>query len=219
MNPELLELLPWYANGTLSASERARVEALLRSDPSAAAELAWFESLRRKVQDDAPDVSDEIGLARTLQRIQANAALRIDAQRPKPAPAASSLGARVTAWLDRLRLTPAFALGLLVIMVQAGVILHLATPDRDYDQIRAVPGQATAAGALLRVNFKPQASESEIRLLLVSVQGSFEGGPGQLGDYYVRVASAGAAQAEQRLKAAPIVESVRPVDGVPARGQ
>ena len=218
MNPRLNELLPWYANGTLAASERAEVDALLRSDPHAGAELAWYESLQRKVHDDAPDVSDEIGMARTLQRIHADAALRIDTQRPRAVPAARSLGARLTGWLDSLRLTPAFAMAALVIMVQAGVIWRLATPDKDYDQMRALPGQATAAGAMLRVNFKPQASETEIRMLLVSVQGNLEGGPGQLGDYYVRIPAAGAEQAAQRFKAAPIVESVQPVDGVPARG-
>ena len=121
-------------------------------------------------------------------------------------------------WLDALR-RPAFALGLLVILVQAGVILQLSTSDTGYDQMRAVSGQTSPAGALLRVNFKPQASETEIRLLLVSVQGNLEGGPGQLGDYYVRIPSANAAQAEQRIKAAAIVESALPVDGVPARGQ
>jgi hypothetical protein len=218
MDPHLIEMLPWYANGTLAPTDRAWVDDMLRSDSHAAAELAWFESLQRKVQDDAPDISDEIGLARTLKRIQANAALRIDAQQPRSAQAAPSLLARVKGWLDGLRLTPAFAMAALVIMVQAGVIWRLAAPDSDYDQIRAISGQATAAGALLRVNFKPQASETEIRMLLVSVQGTFEGGPGQLGDYYVRVATASAGQAAQRIKAAPIVESVQPVDGVPARG-
>jgi hypothetical protein len=218
MDPRLIEMLPWYANGTLAAAERAWVDEMLRSDPHAAAELAWVESLQRKVQADAPDVSDEIGMARTLQRIHANAALRIDGERPRAASAAPSLGARLTGWLDSLRLTPAFAMAALVIMVQAGVIWRLAAPETDYDQMRALPGQAAAGGALLRINFKPQASETEIRLLLVSVRGNLEGGPGQLGDYYVRIPAAGSEQATQRIKAAAIVESVQPVDGVPARG-
>ena len=40
---------------------------------------------------------------------------------------------------------------------------------------------------MLKINFAPDAKEADIRLLLVPVQGELAGGPGQLGDYYLRV--------------------------------
>jgi anti-sigma factor RsiW len=210
----LLQMLPWYVNGTLDAADRARVEEWLRTDPSAAAELAWLQSLQQKVRADEPDVSDEIGLARTLQRIRHES-------RPvvRQVVAAPSFGERVRAWLDSFNLSPAFAVAALVVVVQAGVILNLSTGEQDHEQVRSVTtGAAVTEGQLLRIAFKPEAREQDIRLLLVTVQGSIESGPGQLGDYYVRVPTAAAADALARMKDAPIVESFQPVDAVPQRG-
>jgi len=211
MDADLLQLLPWYANGTLNDADRARVDAWLRTDPAAAAELAWLVSLQQRVQADAPEVSDEIGLARTLQRIRTES-------RPAARRATPSFTERLRAWFDQFSLSPAFAMAALVVVVQAGVILKLSTGERDYEEVRAVAGAAVRDGQLLRVAFRPDARESEIRLLLVAVQGNIESGPGQLGDYYVRVPAPSAADALARLKAAPIVESFQPVDAVPQRG-
>lgn len=211
---QMLQMLPWYVNGTLDAADRARVEDWLRTEPGAAAELAWLVSLQQRVQADVPDVSDEIGLARTLQRIRTES-------RPAPrrAPATPSFAERLRGWLDQFNLSPAFAMAALVVVVQAGVILNLASGDRDYEQVRAVTtGAAPTTGQLLRVAFKPEAREQEIRLLLVTLQGNIESGPGQLGDYYVRVPAAVATDALARLKDAPIIESFQPVDAVPQRG-
>lgn len=220
MDPQLLQMLPWYVNGTLDDADRARVDDWLRTDPAAAAELAWFQSLQQKVRADAPDVSDEIGLARTLQRIRAESRpAAVAAPTPRRAPVAPSFTERLRGWLDQFNLSPAFAMAALVVVVQAGVILNLASGDRDYEQVRAVTtGTAPTTGQLLRVAFKPEAREQEIRLLLVTLQGNIESGPGQLGDYYVRVPVAAATDALARLKDAPIIESFQPVDAVPQRG-
>lgn len=220
MDPQLLQMLPWYVNGTLDDADRARVDDWLRTDPAAAAELAWFQSLQQKVRADAPDVSDEIGLARTLQRIRAESRpAAVAAPTPRRAPATPSFTERLRGWLDQFNLSPAFAMAALVVVVQAGVILNLASGDRDYEQVRAVTTEAApTTGQLLRVAFKPEAREQEIRLLLVTLQGNIESGPGQLGDYYVRVPAAVAKDALVRLKDAPIIESFQPVDAVPQRG-
>ena len=73
MDRPFLELLPWYANGTLSDAERAQVEAVLRKDERAGTELQWLQQLQQRVQADAPEVSDEIGFERTMRRIRADA--------------------------------------------------------------------------------------------------------------------------------------------------
>jgi hypothetical protein len=54
-------------------------------------------------------------------------------------------------------------------------------------------------------------------MLLVSVQGTLAGGPGQLGDYYVRVPAGKEAQAAAKLKDTPIVQAVELAPGIPPR--
>jgi hypothetical protein len=231
MDRQFLELLPWYANGTLSDADRARVEDVLRSDARAGTELAWLQQLQQRVQADIPEVSDEVGLERTLRRIHADAAAekvaveRADAARqigaaaPKrQAPRAASLSEGLRNWFDGWRLSPAFAVAALVVVVQSGVIFKLSTGENEYEQVRAIRGAAAPSGQLFRVAFKPEAKESDIRLLLVAVQGNIESGPGQFGDYYVRVPADTALDAGSKMKGAPIVEAVLTVEAVPPRG-
>lgn len=236
MDRQFLELLPWYTNGTLNDAERAQVEAVLQKDAHAPAELALLQQLRQRVQADVPQVSDEIGLERTMRRIRADAAVEQAAiakataaqaaaapASPRAAPASptgvSTLTERIRGWFEGMRLSPAFAMAALVIVVQAGFIFKLAgSDDSEYTQIRSLPGAAAPSGQLFRIAFKPEASETDIRMLLVSVQGNIESGPGQLGDYYVRVPADAALQAGAKMKAAPIIDSVLTVDAVPPRG-
>jgi hypothetical protein len=216
------ELLPWYVNGSLPDEARARVDTLLRERPELAAELVWLQNLQRTLRAPTWQVSDEIGLARTLKRIRADAV--VDAAGAAPAASARrvavppTVAERVRAWLAGMALSPAFAVAALVIVVQAGVIASLAGGDNEYAQVRALPAAAVPDGQLFRLAFKPDASEADIRLLLIGVQGNIEAGPGQLGDYHVRVPAALAGRAGATLKAAPIVDAVQPVDAVPPRG-
>jgi len=54
-------------------------------------------------------------------------------------------------------------------------------------------------------------------MLLVEVNGSLAGGPGQLGDYYLRVPESRFADSERKLKQSTIVEQVAIVDALPAK--
>ena len=54
-------------------------------------------------------------------------------------------------------------------------------------------------------------------MLLVEVQGSLAAGPGQLGDYYVRVPAKQVDAIADKLKTSPIVDGVAIVDALPAR--
>ena len=234
MDRQFLELLPWYANGTLADADRALVDGALKRDARAGTELQWLQQLQQRVQagfDDLPEVSDEIGLERTMLRIRADAAAEQAAitkataaqaaaapRAQRATPSTPSLTERVRGWFEGMRLSPAFAMAALVVVVQAGFIYKLAGSDDEYTQIRSLPGAAAASGQLFRIGFKPEASEIDIRMLLVAVQGNIESGPGQLGDYYVRVPSDAALEADAKLKAAPIVDAVLTVDAVPPRG-
>lgn len=217
MDARFLELLPWYVNGTLGDDDRRHVEQVLRDDPAAAQELAWQQSLQQKILADAPEVSPDVGLARTLARIHQELAPPVARQARRPA--GGGWLARLQDWFQAApRLAPAFAVALLVITVQGGLLVHQQRGLDEAAEVRSVEGTVTTAGRFFRVNFRPEASEAQIRLLLVEVQGNIESGPGQLGDYYVHVPEAQASAARDKLAGAAIVESVAPVDAVPARG-
>lgn len=198
------ELLPWYVNGTISDEDRAWVDTHLRTHPDAQAELAWYQSLQTRMRDHAPAVPATIGLARTMQLIRGD----------QP-----SFSERVTAFFAGfgLRPTAAFA-GLAVVAVQAGFILTLLhEPKDETDGIRASGTTVVSEAPLLKLNFAPDAREADIRLLLMSVRGDLAAGPGQLGDYYVRVPAGTESVSLAALRAHPIVQTATLVPGVPPR--
>ncbi len=206
-------------NGTLSETDRALVESYLREHPAAQGQLRWHESLQQRLREDAPPVSSEVGLERALHRIRTEG--------PAPAGArkavAPSLVERVRDWLaaalPQTVLRPALAGALAVVAVQAVVIGNLASDAEDAaTELRAIQSTSVVEkGPYLKINFKPDAREADIRLLLVEVNGSLAAGPGQLGDYYVRVPQSQAEATTAKLSTNPIVEGVAVVDGLPAR--
>jgi hypothetical protein len=213
------ELLPFYVNGTLAEADRAWVDDYLREHPKAAAELGWYRSLQARLREDAPAVSSEIGLERAIGRI------RTEGPAPElPRRASATQPSRLSSlreWLSSLvpqpALKPAFAGALAVVALQAVVIVQLLGEREDTTEIRAVQGTVTDQGPYLKVNFKADAREADIRLLLVEVNGSLAAGPGQLGDYYVRVPTTQVTALADKVKASAIVDGVAVVDALPVR--
>jgi hypothetical protein len=204
MNTRFDEMLPWYVNGTLGAEDRAQFEAHLAADPQARAEVEWYRSLARRMQDNAPKVPETIGLSQVLSRI--------GAERP-------NWSQRISGFLGSLVAKPGVAFaGLALIVAQSGVILHLAGSQQDEaSELRAVSASPTAEGPLLKINFAPDARESDIRHLLISVQGRLVGGPGQLGDYFVAVPAGKEAALAEQLKTHPAVQAVSLAPGLPPK--
>jgi hypothetical protein len=204
MDQRFEELLPWYVNGTIGAEDRAFVEAYLEQHPEMRGELEWYRSLQRRVQENAPAVPATIGLAKTMRLIQGD--------RP-------TFSERVSAFFGNMGLRPAYALaGLAIMAVQGGVIFQMLGAARENaDEIRALHAVRVEEGPMLKVSFAPDAKEADIRLLVVQVRGELAGGPGQLGDYYLRVPAGTEAEALKRVQAAPIVQAAALAPGVPPR--
>jgi hypothetical protein len=204
MNKRFEELLPWYANGTLGAEERAWVDAYLEQNPEARSELDWYRSLQQRVQENAPAVPATIGLARAMRLIQGD--------RP-------TLGERIGAFFGNFGMRPSYALaGLALVAVQGGVILNLLGDVRENaDEIRALHAIRVEEGPMLKISFAPDAKEADIRMLVVQVHGELAGGPGQLGDYYLRVPAGSEAAALAKVQTAPIVQAASLAPGVPPR--
>jgi hypothetical protein len=159
-------------------------------------------------------VSSEVGLERAMRRIRA--------ERPAASPALPpSLVERVRMWLSRLAapamLKPALAGALAVIALQTVVMTSMVGERDETSPTRnPAPFEVTEKGPYLKVNFKPDATEADIRMLLIDVQASIASGPGQLGDYYVRVPAEQVNAATALLGASRIVEGVAVVDALPA---
>lgn len=204
MNERFEELLPWYVNGSLGAEDRAFVEAYLEQHPEARGELDWYQSLQRRVQENAPAVPATIGLAKAMRLIQGD--------RP-------TFAERMSAFFGNMGLRPAYALaGLAVVAIQSGVILQMLGDARDNaEEIRALHAVRVEEGPMLKISFAPDAKESDIRMLVMQVRGELAGGPGQLGDYYLRVPAGSEAEALKRVQAAPIVQAAALAPGVPPR--
>ena len=204
-NERFEELLPFYVNGTLGREDRAFVDQYLAGHPDARAEVGWYESLQLRVRETAPAVPETIGLARTMQLIHGD--------RP-------TLAERIGAFFaGNFGMRPGLALAVLaVVAVQSGVILSMMQgANRDEAEIRSLRATRVEEGPLLKINFSPEAKEVDIRLLLASVQGQLAGGPGQLGDWYVRVPEGRQQAALERLKSEPLVQSAALSAGVPSR--
>lgn len=203
-NKRFEELLPWYANGSLGAEDRAWVDAYLEQHPDARSELDWYRSLQARVRENAPAVPATIGLARAMRLIQGD--------RP-------TLAERIGAFFGNFGMRPSFAIaGLALVAVQGGVILNLLGSVRENEnEIRALHAVRVTEAPMLKISFAPDAKEADIRLLMVQVQGELAGGPGQLGDYYLRVPAGTEAAALARVQAAPIVQTASLAPGVPPR--
>ena len=204
MKERFEELLPWYANGSLGAEDRAWVEAYMAQHPESRSELDWYRSLQARVQENAPAVPATIGLARTMRLIQGD--------RP-------TLAERIGAFFGNFGMRPSYALAALAVMaVQSGVIVNMLGSARDSaDEIRALHAVRVEEGPMLKISFAPDAKETDIRMLVVQVHGELAGGPGQLGDYYLRVPAGSEAAALAQVKAAPIVQAASLAAGVPPR--
>lgn len=208
------ELLPFYVNGTLGADDRAWIEHYLREHPQAANELHWLRSVQAAAQDEAVPASSEVGLERAMQRIRAG-------RPPASAAAPASFARRVREWLSRLvapaMLKPALASALAVIALQAVVITTMVGERDDWSSERTMPPiGSTEQPAFVKVNFRPDATEADIRMLLIDAQASIASGPGQLGDYYVRIPAWQVDAVTAMLGASAIVEGVAVVDALPA---
>jgi hypothetical protein len=208
------ELLPFYVNGTLGAEERTWIESYLREHPPAENELRWLRAVQAMTQEEAVAASSEVGLERALQRIRA--------ERPTPSPVVPpSLVDRLRDWLSRMvpqpMLKPALAGALAVIALQAVIITTMVGERDDTSLIRTVPPIGVAEqAAFVKVNFRPDATEADIRMLLIDAQANIASGPGQLGDYYVRVSAWQVDAVTAMLGASAIVEGVAVVDALPA---
>jgi anti-sigma-K factor RskA len=215
VDKEIGQLLSWYVNGTLTGADRDRVEAALRDDVRAKALLDWEKSLRQAVKNDASlDIPEDRGLSQVMQRIRAEAKpAAAVARRNKPSSA--SAPSRQLEWF---RWSPALALACGIVAVQFGVIVHLYQvrgEEEAYSGVRSV--KTKRAESFVRVSFKPETTENDLRTLLRGLQAEIVSGPSQLGDYYLVVKTVDVQSTLTTLQSSAFVESAEIVNALPSR--
>jgi hypothetical protein len=215
VDKEIGHLLSWYVNGTLTGADRDRVEAALRDDSRAKTLLEWEKSLRQAVKNDPSlDIAEDRGLAQVMQRIRAESRPAAAPAR-KAKPSSTSAPSRVLEWF---RWSPALAMAAGIVAVQFGVIVHLYQTrgeESAYSGLRNVAGKR--AESFLRVSFKAESTENDLRTLLRNLQAEIVSGPSQLGDYYLVVKTAVVQSTLTTLQTSPHVESAEIVNALPAR--
>ena len=182
---EIELLLPWYAAGTLSRRDAARVEKALASD----AELArQFEMVRE-------ELGETIGVNESLgapsQRAMKSLFEKIDAEPARAsAPASFNLMGRISEFIASLSpRTLAYAGGIaaIALLLQAGVIGKLVGERSGSMDLASAPATVSLPqGVEALVRFSPQASAGDITEFLDANKATIVGGPAD-GFFRVRV--------------------------------
>lgn len=192
---EIEALLPWFAAGTLSRKDAARVEEALSKD----ADLSRRFALVREELGEAIRLNESLGAPST--RAMARLFEKIDAEAPRTQRAMSaglsvwisefiaSLSPRTLAWSGA---AAAFA-----ILLQAGIIAGVLMQDRGgYGLASLDAGVSTGqSGAYAQIRFAPGATSEEITKFLQDNKATIVGGPAAgTGMYRVKVAMTGLAK-------------------------
>jgi anti-sigma factor RsiW len=201
-------LLPWYANGTLSAADRTAVATHLQECPSCRTELDELVLVGKEIkQAVSADPLPSAGLSQTVFAQVRETIRRDQAQVSHPSPIAvesHSLIGNLDHWLRSLfvpQWIPTLVATLLV--AQLGVLLWSVSqrvPPSD------IGGSITSRGlgtptARLRIEFQPSASMQQIQTLLQDMHGRVVDGPTTEGAYIMEIPASDPAVIEQRLQA------------------
>jgi hypothetical protein len=211
------ELSRRAAMGTLSEAERVELERHLREHPGDRAVLEWDQAFAAKLAEKVAGMPAMPGWERTERELRAQASAA-EPVRAKPAPprhpgVLDRLSEWLSSWLGFAVNAQAAAVALVVL--QAGVIGILGwqfTQTEDESLLRAGAQDSTPRGPLLRVSFRADLPEGELRRALGAIGGEIVGGPGQLGIYLVRIKEGTLGEAAQRLRATGTTELIEIVE-------
>jgi len=201
VHSEVIELLPWFENGTLDRAERAGVERHLTECIACRHELESLRALRAIYVDNDSDPA----LTRSLARLQA----RIDQMAAGPS-ATGWLRALATQWTKtRPWLRGAVIAQFILVALLASAMLIQPTP-RYYHTLGA-PAVPASERAAVVVVFDGTRPERELRDLLLRLHARITDGPSPEGAYTLEVAAAEQQRLLAQLRQEDLVTFAEPV--------
>ena len=193
---EIIELLPWYVNATLSSEEKTIVATHLEGCAECAGEVRSLTAMRKAViavGDQAPEPSPFL-LNRALAEIESYERQRPQAE-GRPAPKPGNFRDRLRGFRENwLPATPVFARFAMV--TQLALLLAVGTVavyQYRHPGVRYVTssdsGTSTGAEAKAKISiaFNEKASAREIREVLSEINGTIVDGPSAQGFYTVQL--------------------------------
>ena len=210
--PEDVELLlPWYAAGTLSRRDAARVEQALANDN----ELATRYEMVREELGETIRLNETLGApsARAMQQLFA----KIDAEPVRTPKVSFNLGAWLTEFVASFQprtLAYGAMAAALAIVLQAGLLAGMFAKDGGTGFTTASAPE-NAKGAFVAVRFNPQASAADITKFLTDNKASLVGGPAAGGLFKLRMSDS--AMSEDQLSTVVKNISANPVIGFAAK--
>ncbi len=193
------ELLPWYVNGTLSASESETVQAHLADCPQCQREVARCARLATTVKSSGQDV-----WAPTPKHLSAVWARIDEATRAdERATNATGLLARLRGWLSASPQPMRWALavqGALVLALASAVVLREAPgPAAQYGTLSNAQPRPAGQHTTLRMVFADDLTQKELRELLQRIGAAIADGPSPTGVYTIELprATPGSTQMRQ----------------------
>ncbi len=209
MSDQFADIARKAAVGELSPAERTWLDEYLRDHPAKRLELEWDRAFSAKLNEKIEAMPSMPGWSRTEQVLRAASA----PAEPARTPPGSGLLDRLAAWFrDTFGLSLNMqAVAAALIIAQAGVIGLLLWQYRDgpqYTELRTGTQGEAALGPVLRVSFKQDVREADLRKALADIGGEIVGGPCQLVVCLVRVKGSELAVAAERLRATDATELV-----------
>lgn len=174
---EVVELLPWFVNGTLSEVEHTRVERHVRACLTCYSALQQERRMQTRVRDaSAERLSAAQGFDRLMARIDGESGQGGSARRERRGRAWRYAGAAAAAGLA--------AAGLLL-----WLWLGLAGGPTGTAPYETASGPSAGTGAELDIIFAAGLPETEMRALLRDIDATIVAGPTEIGRYTVRLDS------------------------------
>jgi len=202
------EALPWYANGTLDAEDRAWVEqALATDDPSLRRDLSFDRGIADAFEQQLSEVPADVGWSELLRKVKADAARQVAAT-----PAAQTAAGE--SWLQRLgRLlsagpSPRLGMAMAVLVAVQAVAIGILVGERqaggpDTVEYRAGPGARPVTA--IRALFNESITEKSLRDALATNGATIVDGPNPLGEYWLVTGAADPEAVARALREAGVI--------------
>ena len=202
---EAQRMLPWLANDTLDAEDRAWLEDHLATCEDCRRALREQRALQSACRAEAVEGDVEAGWHRIRSRLSTQAAV---ARPPLREPLR-------TRWQAAPRwVTAAMAAQAVLLAVLGFLLLRPPTPPQAYRTLGAAPAAGRVAGNLVIV-FDPKIAEGTLRRLLAASNARIVDGPNEAGAYVLAVPPERRQSVREALRSAPGVVMVESLGDAP----